>query len=1572
MNDFIVPPIEEDKALPTEQEASEKAFYAAATSEENPIQNYYISKMDLQTTGNSDFVNAAESRWKDEQDKDTRDAVEGVIADPSIDRGIKLGVLQQYSLSGYLPKSLKDRYIQKTAANTDDDVTPTQKEQQDWVVANLENRRAQMDVETRQKDIEDHQSKMQSFLSGVEHLYKGTGNTLGLVSDEDYEAAHKEYNKFKAVNPISTGLGHAVGLIGGALAAAPAGLAGAAVLGGTLSGTSRFAELGQSDVDIDSRVNAALADAGMTTADFALPIFKAASLLKVMILNGGGAVAINELSIGAQNTILEAYPELKQKNLDPANVTVAAVFGGLIGAAFGRKANVDLDANGTLKGTKIPAGSPADVTATANPKIAADMGNAALKDPDGALAAAMGTNKGQIISDWSLPKIVDAAIEKMFPNMSRKLLQIDEEMRELFEDFRYDPNIVNATKRDEDNSTIYEIIRGIKESKYQPANSTFVPSENMVEGKMVFGPNEDGFFMKFDKAWKAAADLADLIKKNIPEAERGELRVTGTGVTRAGKPKGPFKVEWNYKKEYDDQAIQVFGPDSIKTDLLGFDVSGLARSSAGRAFFPTGRLPKEVEKGAIRNVERGARLERGFVKLFDELVSKTPYKRELDTLINDAEELGVDAFSKAEISAKFPKLKEYEVDSLFQTHTYWRRMNHYFHAFANREARNELLNKKMVGAYDGEGNYIGAVSKDVPQNELNEIKEIWDYEKNGPVPYKAEDVEAKGQTVVKVDDIIQDGIDRYPYALIGGSHKLDMLPAEVLPRIPGYSPRVVKERFFVDAIPTSLRISGKTITDPKILREHAQTIAASRTFRDGETIIQGMKDSYPNHNLQTRAERRDTHGVITAEMKVHTEMFKQAKRRGERLPSLNGPARIEDRLASAVKMAKSLSRMGAWGQWEQNFIDSFKKGFAQFLPKGEFPQSAIDIVPLKNMTPQEIKAYKTALRSWEYYANQKNYETLGDHLWKRNLHNIADILEKWRIPAGYLRDIADKGNLGVTLPKKFSTIMYIHMAPLRQWLVQPAQLAEMHLINPDTFAQSMGDLLLTRLYLSSVLHGKAQKVYEDVVLRQVKASGRDVDEFKTTIEAIKKSGMIEGIDMNVLVHGFFKEVDRNLIENSFEKITRDAAALATSPMKLARAYGFDAAELTNRVGLFLQTKQMWMKKNPGKKWDTKENLEDIAYEATRLSGTMSRPGNLPYQEGALSVVFQFAAISHKLTMNLLQGNATMLSGKQRAALAATRLALYGAEAGAIGGAMIYTLVDKNTDPILEANPSLADGLRRGLMDYASNHLIAAIVDPDTPSDLAITRGMSPYSEHFLPYFDVMMEMMKLVDDRPSTNPRFAAVGMAGTFSKTVRDMKGWFTGREITSENFKQAALEAAELASGMSHISQGYLMLGIQEKVTANGNTIGMQYSKAEAYGKMLFGINSLKEQQLYDALTIFGNHTRNKEQVAKDIHQVLVNIEGKIGQRTEEESLKQLKSYISLLPKSQFSEQDRIDIVANVMQMQKKQYTSLNESFMTKLLARNQQDQVDSDKQVLNEIGRSADPKTQQLLKLWTEGKL
>src|SRR5687768_6797416 len=1181
MDNFIVPPIEEEKPLPSPKEASEQAFYAAAASKENPIEDYMKIKMDLESNGDSEFVNNVKHQWDQEQNEGNRQAIEGIIGDTTIDHNTKKAVLRSYSLNGFVPTSLKERYIQKAASNDDLNDTVFQQRAQDWVVDNLQNRRAQMEIERRNHDIKNNVSHLKSFLGGISHLYEGVGNTLGLVSDEEYKTGHEEYKKLASANPISAGVGQAVGLIGGALPAAFAGgplaaIFGTAAVGGALQGASKFAELGQENVAAEDRLNASMASAGMTSADFALPIFKAGSLLKAMIFNGAGAVTIGELDTNIQNQILEAYPELRQQQLDPKNMTVNAVFGALIGAVFGRKAaptefqskigegaNIEAplaqlappkplllqdksnetrftdtmfvgrngeagtaesrakadakltpeerhekvlsdigisqvrsngeirkeanalirqaqkiekeakdglwksdnwkdkswalreQAKALLDGLKsvpqrdeqidttfIIPGSPAQVTAAANPKMAETLGVAAIKESSGVIAEALGTDKGSIINDWVLPKAFDESLNKVHPDLSKSIQSLDNSMKELFDDFRYDPNIVDASKRDDDAARIYQATQEITGLHYQQSNSVTNFTDFISEGKMAFGPNSASGFLTLTDAQVGLDNLNKYIQK-LPEEERGTAGI----IKRAD---GSFAVTWDWKKVYDDAAISTFGPDSIQTSILGVKADGLARSSLGNWLFHAGRFPDAVERGAMRAIERGTRLEDAFIKAFDEHVAGTKHGRELNHLIDEAEGIGKEAFSKAEISSYFPHLSKRQVDDLFETHTYWRRMQHYSYAFMNREYRHRLVNDGHKGVYTKEGQYLGPASDKVSPKDYDGIKEIWSYYYNKPVKFDPQEIEQNASQIVRLGNKVENDGAVYEFGLIEGDVKLDMLPTEVLPRVPGYSPRLVKENFFVDVIPNKMTVNGVEIKDPNKLRNYSRTVAATRTEREANALIDQAQANHPEWTVKIRPDRTNTFGRVITDYQVHTEMFRQSKKRGERLKSSTGEVRIEDRLVTAIKLAQNLSRIGAFREWENTFRSSFTRSFPDFLEKGEFPQYKTDIKPLRNMSKEDNVRFQTAQRLFEFYSKQKVYETLGDHLWKTHLHNIADLLEKVRIPADGIRKIGDKGNLPVKAAKMATTAAYIHLNPIRQWIIQPAQLMEMYAINPHT------------------------------------------------------------------------------------------------------------------------------------------------------------------------------------------------------------------------------------------------------------------------------------------------------------------------------------------------------------------------------------------------------------------------------------------------------------------------------------------------------------------------------------------
>src|SRR5512139_3496691 len=146
MSEFIVPPVEEVKPVLPPEEASREAFYAAATTSSDPVQDYSTAKADLELTGESSFVDMARTAWKNEQDVNTRNTVESIISDNSIPVQEKKAVLQTYALTGFIEPSLKEKYVQQVAARK---IGPTTEDiaAQDVIVDTINQRRKVQQVE---------------------------------------------------------------------------------------------------------------------------------------------------------------------------------------------------------------------------------------------------------------------------------------------------------------------------------------------------------------------------------------------------------------------------------------------------------------------------------------------------------------------------------------------------------------------------------------------------------------------------------------------------------------------------------------------------------------------------------------------------------------------------------------------------------------------------------------------------------------------------------------------------------------------------------------------------------------------------------------------------------------------------------------------------------------------------------------------------------------------------------------------------------------------------------------------------------------------------------------------------------------------------------------------------------------------------------------------------------------------------------------------------------------------------------------------------------------------------------
>lgn len=1510
--DFVLPPLEADKPIMAEEQASDTAFYTAASSSPTPIDDYHSIYADLSQNGGSQVLDNALAQFKQEQSETTKQIVKSIIEDPSIPVQEKTGILSTYSVGGYISQDIRDRYIQRSASLDLGD-KPSDTKAQDEVLKNLPNALTEVDNRTQRQNIVEGEAHFSNYakafgITGV-NLLSGLGagvvGTLYSIYKRDAVAGKELFDKYAedwAIMPKEAATQRLVNGIGETLS----------VLG--------------------------------------VPAQRIKEQTMRMTGSAGAGIVTGVI-------------------LDPLNFVDVGVAASVIKKSI------------KGEGPKVRPGSPLDTTTATNPKMAHDLALGALEDADGTTARALGTDKAAIVNEFVLPKALPLSERGNNPDLSAALSYLDADLEETFKANRFDPNIQDATQRRADIDAVYSILNETREPKYLQSQSYISSTDNVFEGKAVFSKDRSYFYSTKEDVIHAYNQIEESIMK-LPKEEQGTLfivdKLTGTKYKPAAlmdelRDEGSinqFSVEWEWKKEYDDLNLRIFGPDAVKTSILGIDASRLARSGAARWFFSHSTLPKWYESSALRQAERSAYVSGKLLNVIRNNIANTPHKKELDALIRNAEELGKEYYNKQEIQRMFPDLGTKQVDDLFETHTYWRRVNHYNHAVANDIHANTLKREGFTKGLFVEDRYYGPINEDIKFTSTGEVPlKVWDMDLDIPIKFQwldtkkdaTYDVGGKRLGALKKPVVGEDGVI-YEYALFGGrKSKTDILPQQVLPRIPGYSPIKTEGHFFVRMTPTKLNINGWDVIDKTRLSTHSRVIGVAKNEFEAKKLQEMFEQKYPDHVIDYRPERGADYGRIVDDMQAHGELLRNAMQRGERLTSIDGPAPVEDRLVTLVNTTRSLQRQNAMRVWEEATKEAFVKDFGEFLPLGTFPESLSDIKPRPNMNREEAKSFANARRVFEYYSKIKSFETLGDHIWKTSLHAVADILEKWKIPSNLVRDVANKGNLLFNAPRQAASLMFIHLNPLKQWLVQPAQLLEMYAIFPQRAIQNMVDLGAVRLALASeapVLKGKGKWVNDLARKMAPSMSKRDFDD---TVKAIKESGIMQSVDLNMLVHGVFNDVERGLREGSWEKAYNDIVTVPRAAAQLSRSIGFDFAELNNRIGLWLQVRDLWKSQNPGKNWNTLENREIIATEAFKLSGAMNRAGSLPYQQGALSTVFQFAAISQKLLFNLIQDNATILTSAQRARLTAARSALWGVKYGIPGGALVYYFLDKSEDPVVQEN---AEVLKRGLFDRVGNYILQALAGSEE-SDVSFGKSMSPYGEltSGMPYIDVAFEMAKMFDERPA-GPRFPALGAVTSLGQAVDRFQSWFITKDITGESWSKAVWEAAKVASSMSNWAKGQLMLSTKDKITKNGNHLGLNATAAEAYGQML-GFSTYREEDLWSAASQIQDRKEMIKSMAGEIHQWMSNQKTELGDDSWETHFGMLTSFMSMLKNNDnWTDQDIKEVADQVVELDRQQFKDVNTSVLMSLLKARTDENDEQLKIVEKKLRLSADPKTKELL--------
>ena len=1598
--DVSLPPPAEPPLPPKDSvEAKEISFYATeelGLEGEEAEAEFAESANQLIVEGRSDLEDTALEVARESEQQTDQMAVESIISDASMSSQFRQQVLQTYLNTGLLPTTLKDRYINKIT-QPKKGYSLAEIAAQDDVLEKVDRLKTQLKRNVREAEVKAvGESTWDEIMVGVELTGLKVGRQIGFdVTEQEIHDGMAERDRIMKKgtgSSIAVGVGEIIPLLGGGIAAGLAtpffgggfllSLGAASAAGGSIDYASHYQELKAEGVEEEIAHDAALMRGGLTAVEFALPIVRSSMILKRMMFNGAGEMAIGEVSVATQNAILAPYPELQQEQLNATNLTVNGLMGVTVGLVLGRRNKVgrtDFDDD-----IGVPPSSVAEAEKFGNGKEAAKDAAEIIGTGNNKKAnvKAGGKTAGAYIADWVNPKtyrMTDGNETPLHPDAAAEsnawAARSDAEIKELFADTRYDAYLQDADLRKANVARVLEVRADMGGPKYNQPNSMI--NGDLSAGQDIYTPRSGGVYKTVAGANQAMKKLEKSIESS-GNSEIGEL-----GLLRKD---GGFVIAHEWKFNYDPLSVGTLGVE--KVTVLGIDFTGISRSRLGDFLFPTGRHQK-MEGGAFRAIERKALIKNTFAREFHSAVRGLTHKKEFDKLIREAEELGKDNFTLIELKKMYPHLKRAEIEAVAVTWSKWRRVIDQMYNFTARQDRMAKEAAGFRGVYaKNEGKSIGLATDKIDNKDLVALDKdgsyVWDYATDTKIKYNKAQFEKEGKTIVRPYESLGGKGESFEFGVVGGTVKLNHLPAVTLPKVEGWSPRHVKENIYVDMHPASSHINGHKVTDQAILYKKLKTTpAAARTWEEAEAIAEQLRADNPDMVFTPRRERMHRADQLAEAMKVNGEALKESKHRGDkRLQSLNGEARYEDRFVSMQRSINSIAQTEAFTHWDIAVQKSFMDRYGELLD-GEFPSSRTDIKMRGEPSLEKEKLVKEALRNFDYYANQKQMKTYGDFNWESFFIGTADIFESWdskfisknakRDIPDLLRRLGDQGNLLTTTPKSLGSVLYIHVNIPRQHIIQPAQVREMWMVAPKHADVSFKKAQAMRFMISTMdeFHHPSEKVMK--ILSDNKLSGLSRHELLEEFTALKKSGLLDSLDRNELVRDVVNDSQKMLMESGWQKTGRRIHDPFSKSVGVARKMGFDAGEMTNRLGMWYQAKSLWQQQNPKLDWRTARNQEIIALEGVRLSGGMSRAGSLPYQRGSASVMFQFMAIGHKLTMNTIQSNATIMTPKLRSQLAAARLTAYGFHAGLPAAALLaYTYDLFGGEPLFDDSPESRRVLEHGVMDYVVNNAMSFLFDQEGKgvTDLSISESLSPYNEYGLPYIGTAVEWFKLIDGDQRTNPRFPIVAIAGSLGTTVNNIQSMVHVQDMSSpELLGRAIHEVALLGSGYKNITKGLLMASTNRIIDANGNDLGVTITATEAFAKML-GFRTHKEIDLWDGVLSIQEQKQVEKDIIDNMNKQWVNISKLIGKDPKEVSrrMHSMSSLFTILEGGGYLSPDAIQrIQSAVLNKDLKNAQAGQDSLLAELWKFNSDEVTGNMKKLEMVIQSSKNPEIKEWYRLW-----
>ena len=415
---------------------------------------------------------------------------------------------------------------------------------------------------------------------------------------------------------------------------------------------------------------------------------------------------------------------------------------------------------------------------------------------------------------------------------------------------------------------------------------------------------------------------------------------------------------------------------------------------------------------------------------------------------------------------------------------------------------------------------------------------------------------------------------------------------------------------------------------------------------------------------------------------------------------------------------------------------------------------------------------------------------------------------------------------------------------------------------------------------------------------------------------------------NLYAEGFSK-----LQYGSLEKLYKGLEAPYKTIVKTSKTAGFTVGELSNRLGLWLTLREI--KKKEGKDVSSQRVLDEISKDSLEISGGMTEGGAYAYQHlPVLNLLTQFASISHKLTMMLFQDSATILSMKQRAGLAAFRMAWYGPKYGLPLGIGIWLnemLKGLDSEQAQEYAILFDKG---GGVDLVYNSLLSAATGDDVEAIYSMT--LNPYGSEIGGFvYDYIESILGLMTGMASEDARYPSSAFYGRVGDAIKELSTmWRVDDTYVSnlEKLKMSAISIARISSGWNNISKAHLILATGDKFSKLGQPYGLHPTVGEAWAQAV-GFITVKEVEMWAMAQAISDQTKRNKQMAQDMFKFVLD-SGKMDEGDAMEAMNQVVNILRDNP--YFSESDLYSIQRHFFDLDRKHFIEQKESIINNVFLR------------------------------------